>query len=399
MKQRAAGYELGERLDVSVERIVPGGEGLARGPKGVVLVEHAAPGDTLAIEIEALRGGAARGRIKQIVEPGPSRIEPPCPWYGRCGGCDFQHLSYRAQLDAKETIVRDALHRIGRIDWDGRIEQFSAPHPFGSRSRVEFHTDPQSGAVGFFARRSNEIVPIDHCLVCHPEIDAALQTIRASSDRLPPAIHLLAGDGRTAVSPALPLLADGPLWLTIGEIDYLVDPAGFFQSSFDLLPALIDYVLDSSGAERRLVWDLFSGAGLFSLPLARLFDDVVGVEVDADATEHAAHSARRNGIGNARFDTGDVARWIAARPQRSVDPDLIVVDPPRAGLGVELSTRLAAKRPRRITYVSCDPTTLARDLRLLTEGNLGIRQIAIFDLFPQTHHVETVVQLVDGSRS
>jgi 23S rRNA (uracil1939-C5)-methyltransferase len=399
MKHRAAGYEHGEQLAVSIERIVPGGEGLARGAKGVVLVEHTAPGDVLEIEIESLRGGAARGRIRTVIESGPDRVEPPCPWYGRCGGCDFQHLSYDAQLEAKESIVRDALRRIGHIDWQGPIERFPAPRPFGSRSRVELHTDPETGAVGFFARRSNEVVPIDRCLVSRPEIDQALQTIRASTTQRPNAIHLLAGDAGVSASPGVPPLNDGPFWLGLGDIDYLVDPAGFFQSSFDLLPNLIDCVLASAGTERRLAWDLFSGAGLFSLPLARRFDEIIGVESNALATRHASRSAHRNGLSNAHFIAADAGRWIADRSQQAADPDLVVVDPPRSGLGGDLSRSLMAKRVRRLTYVSCDPTTLARDLKILTAGDLAIHRIVLFDLFPQTHHVETVVELVDESRS
>jgi 23S rRNA (uracil1939-C5)-methyltransferase len=397
MKQRREGYLPGERLDVTIERIVPGGEGLARGPKGIILVEQSAPGDQLEIEIVSRRGGAARGRILSIRQAGVGRIDPPCQWYGRCGGCDFQHLRYDSQLEAKEALLRDALRRIGGIDWDGPIERFAAPHPFGSRARVELHSDPISGTVGFYARRSNEVVPIDRCLVSRPEIDDALQTIRNSGMKIPPALHLIAGNGTVHCSPEIPGLPSGPFWMTIDPFDYLVDPAGFFQSSFDLLPLLIERVVGSAGDERRCAWDLYCGGGLFSFPLARLFDEVVGVEFDPTAVEHSTLGAARNGIGNARFVAEDVERWVASRHKRSVQPDLVVVDPPRTGLGQVLSTRLAELRPPRLTYVACDPAALARDLALLTANGLRIRDIALFDLFPQTHHVETVVRLAAES--
>jgi 23S rRNA (uracil1939-C5)-methyltransferase len=198
-------------------------------------------------------------------------------------------------------------------------------------------------------------------------------------------------------SPVVPPLNGGPFWIKMSGFDYLVDPAGFFQSTYDLLPPLIGHVLGLVGTERGLAWDLFSGAGLFSLPLARQFREVVGVEVDPKATGNAVRSAVRNGIENARFVTSDVNRWVSARRQRSIRPDVVVVDPPRSGLGKDLSATLVEKHLPRLIYVSCDPTTLARDLKTLISSDLRIQQIAMFDLFPQTHHVETVVQLVSGS--
>lgn len=398
MKQQREGYLPGERLDVTIERIVPGGLGLARGPKGIVLVEQSAAGDLLEIEIESRRGGVALGRIRAVRQAGAGRAEPPCPWYSRCGGCDFQHLAYDAQLDAKESMLRDALRRIGGIDWTGPIERFPAPHPFGSRARIELHTDRQSGEVGFYARRSNEVVAIDQCIVSRPEINEALHTLREVETSSVSSIHLVAGRQTVHTSPAIPGLPTGQFWLKVGAMDYLVDPAGFFQSSYDLLPALIEHVLASGEAPRGTVWDLFSGVGLFSLPLARHFDEVVGVELDGRSVANAAQGAERLGIEHARFVADDVERWVADRRQRSARPDLVVVDPPRSGLGPALSGRLARRRLRALTYVACDPSALARDLKLLTAGDLEIRDIAIFDLFPQTHHVETVVRLVASSR-
>lgn len=393
MKLRKEGYLPGERLEVTIERIVPGGSGLARGPKGVILVEQSAPGDILEIEIESRRAGAARGRIRAIRQASESRVEPPCVYYGRCGGCDFQHLRYDAQLDAKEAMLRDALRRIGGIDWTGPIERFAAPEPFGSRARMELHTDSEMGALGFFSRHSHHVVAVDHCLVCRPELDAALQTMRASDSERPAAVHLIAADGLAYSSPAVSPLPTGKFWLEVDGFEYFVDPAAFFQSSYDLLPALIERVLSSGEDPRRQAWDLFSGVGLFSLPLARQFDEVAGVEVDRHAVDNAARGAVRNGIHNARFFADDVEHWASARRRRSEFPDLVVVDPPRSGLGPKLSARLAEIRPRYLTYVACDPSALARDLEVLTADSLRLRDIAIFDLFPQTHHVETVARL------
>lgn len=395
MKLSADGYAVGDRLQVTIEQIVPGGSGLARGPHGVVLVELCAPGDLLEIEIESLRRGTARGRIVEVIEPGAGRVDPPCRWYGTCGGCDFQHLAYDAQLDAKEAILSDALERIGGIGVYPPIQRFAAPEPFGSRSRVELHSDPATGAVGFFARRSTQVIDIDRCMVCRPELQEAMTAVRASRRPRPESIHLLGAAGVVHSSPVIPPIEGGPFWISIGGLDYLVHPAGFFQSSLDLLPAMIERVVASSGPERGTAWDLFSGVGLFSLPLARRYREVTGVELHERATANAVKGAERNGIDNTHFVAADVEQWLGNRRQRNVHPDLVVVDPPRTGLGAALATRLRDRRLPRLTYVSCDPTTLARDLKILLAGNLGIDDIAIFDLFPQTHHVETIVRLVD----
>jgi 23S rRNA (uracil1939-C5)-methyltransferase len=393
MKHQRARYIAGDRFEAEIERLVPGGAGLARGPHGVVLVERAAPGDRAEIEIDSLRGGAARGRIVTVIHPGPGRAEPPCPYYGLCDGCDLQHMNYETQFEAKVQIVADAFERIGGMALPEQVELYPAPRPLGARARIELHTDRATGAIGFFERRSHNVVDIGHCIVSREEIDSAIQTIRRSRQPLPAAIHLLGGHGPVRSDPALSPIEGGSFWLRIGELEYLVDPRSFFQSSLDLLPQLIDNVVESAGEKTNLVWDLFAGSGLFSLPLARLFGRVQGVDSDPRAITNAVRSAQRNRIENVGFATDDVMRWLSGQTRGRGRPGLIVVDPPRSGLGRELAADLAARRPDRFVYVACDPTTLARDLRTLVSGSLGLAGVAIFDLFPQTHHVETVVRL------
>lgn len=393
MKAERARYVIGNHFEATVERIVPGGLGLVRGPLGIVLVEGAAPGDRAEIEVDAIRGGAPRGRIVALLQSGPGRTDPPCPFVGSCGGCDFQHLTYDAQFEAKQQIVADSLARIGGMAMPDSIELYPAPNVFGARTRVELHVDRVSGAIGFFGRHSQDIVDVDRCLVSRAEINLGIDTIRRSRQPLPASIQMLAAPGVVRSVPPLPPIEGGSFWLRIGEFEYQVDPASFFQSSLDLLPRLIATVTGSARERRRLAWDLYAGAGLFSLPLARTFDQVIGIDSDTRAINYAAESAKKNGIENAGFVASDVTRWIIGRSRGNARPDLVVVDPPRSGLGTELSKVLAGRNPAQLTYVSCDPTTLARDLRILTAGSLQIAGLAIFDLFPQTHHVETVVRL------
>ena len=311
----------------------------------------------------------------------------------------MQHISYEAQVEVKEGIVRDALERIGGIELVDPIDRFVAPAPFGSRSRIELHTDAESGAVGFFARRSKQIVDVEQCMVCRPALQAAITTIRKSKPPRPEAIHLLDVSGVVHSAPRVPPMEGGSSWLTIGSLDYFVHPAGFFQASLDLVPAMIERVVKSSTRERGLAWDLFSSIGLFALPLAQDYRQVVGVEFDGRSASNAVRGAERNEIANVRFASADVNAWLGHKRHRHVVPDLVVVDPPRVGLGTELATRLRDRQLTSLTYVSCDPTTLARDLKILLAGNLRIQDVAIFDLFPQTHHVETVVRLVDPAAS
>ncbi len=393
MKQQRPTYAPGEQFEGTIESIVPGGSGLMRGPHGVVLIEHTAPGDRLVVEIESVRSGAPRGTIVSIVEPGPDRVEAPCPWYARCGGCDFQHLTYGAQIEAKRQIVVDAFSRIGGIELAEEIMVHPAPRPFGSRARVELHGDRETREIGFYERRSRRIVPIDHCMVSREEIDTALGAIRRSRQPLPAAIQLLAGNGEVRSEPAFPPVAGGSFWLKTGEFEYLVDPGSFFQSSLDLVPELIETVIGSVPEGGELAWDLFCGPGLFSIPLAKTWSKVAGVDFDRRTIANANKSAGRNGIRNVSFAASDVYQWMSGRKRATVRPDLIVVDPPRAGLDRRLAESLVERDVKRLTYVSCDPTTLARDLRILTSGNLRLIDVSIFDLFPQTHHVETVVRL------
>lgn len=384
---------MGEQFEGRVERIVPGGLGLVRGPRGAVLVESAAPGDRGFVEIVATLGGAPRGRLLQVLEPGPGRVAPPCPHVGVCGGCDFQHLAYEAQMSAKVDMVRDAFARIGKLDLPQEIDVHHAPHPFGSRTRVEIHVDRDAGTLGFFQRHSTEVVDVETCLVARPEINRALGFLRGAKQPLPRSIHLLAAPGTVHSAPALPPIAGGSFWVQIDGNEFLIDPGSFFQSNLDLLPELIATVIDSAGHDRHLAWDLFAGGGLFSIPLASRFERVHGVDSDRRAITCAMLSAQRNQVANARFTVADVRDWVSGRKRADVRPGLIVADPPRSGLGTALATMLAHREPERFTYVSCDPATLARDLKVLTALSLRIHRVAIFDLFPQTHHVETVVQL------
>lgn len=386
-------YALGQRVVGTIERIVPGGFGLLRGDHGIVLVESAASGDRLEVSIDSFRGGVARGTITRVLESGAGRTIPVCPLVPACGGCDFQHLTYDAQVAAKVEMLRDALRRVGRIDLPADIEIVPADAPFGQRDRVEFHYDDRTKAFGFFGRRSNDVVDVDHCPVVSPEIGTALGHIRQSADPKPGSIRVVSAHGTVRAEPATFGLSAEPMVWSAAGIDYLIDPATFTQGSLGLVPNMIETVVGHQDSSNGVAWDLFCGSGLFTLPLARHWDDVIGVEIDRQAIRNAKMSAHRNAISNARFFRSRVDDWLRQHRQRRPKPSLVVVDPPRSGLGADVSRMLTRLEPKRLTYVSCDPVSLARDLRVLVQSGYAIEHVSLFDMFPQTHHLETIVRL------
>jgi len=383
-------------LEVEIERILPGGMGLAHANGKTVFVSLAAPGDRVRVRVEREQGNVLFASIEEIVAPSSLRIEPPCPYFGRCGGCDFQQLSYEAQLAAKAEIIRDCLHRIARLENVPEIVVTPSPDQWRYRMRATWQIDQEEGAIGYYERGSRRVCDVVDCAVLRPELQGQLEAVRASpADQFPPGLkHLdvVAGEVGVSFAPAFAEFETHELSLTVrGEV-YRYNAEAFFQINPSLLGPLIDFAL--AGAVGKSALDLYSGVGLFTLPLARHFESVLAVE----ATPMAARFARRNlqdaGLSNARVITATVTDWFRSGPVSSTD--FILLDPPRAGAESAVIKGIIDLRPSAISYVSCDPATLARDLKKLLAGGYVIEGVLGFDLFPQTHHVETVVRFGRG---
>ncbi|MCA8977247.1 MAG: class I SAM-dependent RNA methyltransferase [Planctomycetes bacterium] len=420
----------GQTLEVTAERLAFGGNAIARHQGIVIFVPFAAPGDRLRIEITEAKDSFVRGRIVELLSPGATRVEPRCRHFGDCGGCQFQHVEYAEQVRQKAAFVRDALVRIGGFDWPEPIAVHSA-EPWGYRSRTQLKLKATSGlrtdgkhgrlrrrerkhmtetpveerngrpVLGFHRAFSHSVLDIEQCPVLAPELERGIADVRAALaelDRkdLPYQIEGAVGRDGASWAPDLPGIRKELVEHVVGRFRYLIEPESFFQGNRHLVQALVDAAIGDERGE--LAYDLYAGVGLFSLPLSDRFARVVAVEDERRAATLGRVNVKINGcdkVSYLRATTEQFLRQELRRKQRGQDrerPDLVVLDPPRTGArpAVPALLELAA---RRMVYVSCDPQTMARDLRDLVAGGYELQAVEAFDMFPQTWHVESVARL------
>lgn len=366
---------------VTVERILPGGVGLGRVEGRSVLLGGTAPGDVVEVQVAGNRASVLR-----VLEASPDRVRPVCQDLGPCGGCDLMHLAYPAQLAAKRGMLEDCLRRIGKLATWPEIQVVGSPAELAYRWRASFHV-AGDGSLGYKSRRSNAVVPIRRCHILHP----ALEAWRASFDagRLPMGTRVSAmTDGDRVSSSARPPAE--ALTVRIGEERYLASADGFFQANGALVDRLVSEVVRLAAVEAmNSVLDLYAGAGLFSIPLARLAASVVAVESDRGAAKLLRRQVIETRIDNVEVRQLRVEQALARRGGR-MRPDVVVLDPPRAGAGAEVVGRIATLRPSRVVMVSCDPATFARDVKTFADKGYALRELMVLDMFPQTHHLEVV---------
>ena len=382
-----------ELLEVEVERILPGGMGLAHAGGKTVFVSLAAPGDRVRVQVDREQGNVLFASIEEIVTPSPVRVEPPCPYFGRCGGCDFQQLTYEAQLAAKAEMIRDCLHRIARMPDVHEVVVTASPNNWRYRMRATWQIDLEQRTIGYYERGSRRVCDVADCAVLRPELQAKLEQVRATEwSEFPPELkHLdvVVGEDGVSLSPAFAEFDKSEVSLKVKGDVYQYNAAAFFQVNPSLLEMLIDTALGDAFGET--VVDLYCGVGLFTLPLSRQFKNVIGVEANGAAARFARRNLQHAGLTNARVIAATVTDWF--RSARPGPVDLVLLDPPRAGAESAVIKGILDLQPNTISYVSCDPATLARDLKKLIAGGYVVHSVDGFDLFPQTHHVETVVRL------
>ena len=380
-------------LEVEIERILPGGMGLAHAGGKTVFVSLAAPGDRVRVRVEREQGNVLFASIAEIITPSQVRIEPPCPYFGRCGGCDFQQLTYEAQLAAKSEMIRDCLHRIARLENVPDIVVTPSRNEWRYRMRAMWQIDQDEHTIGYYERGSRRVCDVVDCAVLRPELQARLEEVRATEWRQIPAdlkhLDVVAGEDGVSFAPPFAGFETRELSLTVRGEAYRYNAESFFQINPSLLGPLIEFALGDASAASAL--DLYSGVGLFTLPLSRQFKQVVAVESNPVAVRFARRNLQDAGLTNARVISAGVTEWFKNAPVRDID--FILLDPPRAGAESAVIKGILDVQPKQISYVSCDPATLARDLKKLVAGGYRVESILAFDLFPQTHHVETVVRL------
>jgi 23S rRNA (uracil1939-C5)-methyltransferase len=380
---------------VTIEKWVYGGDTLARVDGRVVLVHFVLPGETARVNV----GEDIHADLIEVTAPAPERVEPPCPLFTRCGGCQYQHAPYHFQLARKVDILREQLRRVGKIDYTGEIETLSGP-PLNYRNRAQFRI--ADGRIGFLAARSHTLVPVTgECPISSPRMNQALAEMRARlpDPRFPHFVHSLEIFTNEVDLQVNVLEADRPVARSFYDwcgskvaIDYAtsfgtfrVSPRSFFQVNRFLVEPLVDAALQNATGETAL--DLYAGVGLFALPMARRFTNVTAVEAGSDAARDLEVNATRAGLSLV-IERARVEDFL---PRLNARPDFVLADPPRAGLGKQVVAQLVRLAPPRLTIVSCDPATLARDIASLT--GYKIEHLILADLFPQTYHLETIAHL------
>jgi 23S rRNA (uracil1939-C5)-methyltransferase len=428
-------------LLLNIEKPIYGGDGLARLPADnhgrgkAVFVPFVLAGEKIEAVITEEKPGFARAQASKIIEASPHRVEPPCPYFTRCGGCHYQHATYEHQLEIKKEILRENLRRIAKLELSCEIQVHpSPPWNYRNRSRLQVRTRPEF-AVGYFKFASHEIIAVENCPISSPLInrgiaalwksgregkavegareveffsnaddtkllldflcapEARRAAVRAWAEELCAAMPEIVGvaafrEPQKGVQE--PLVAVGAHELTYQTrmSSYRVSAGAFFQTNRFLVDELVKIVTDGHSGELAL--DLYAGVGLFSTALACNFRHIVSVESSQTAASDLQYNLPVN--GKAVRETAEQYLTKARNPDLTV-PDLIVVDPPRAGLGDPVTRALASVGASRLTYVSCDPATLGRDLVPLQAAGYRVEEVHLVDLFPQTYHLESVLQL------
>jgi len=432
-------------LHLTIEKLIYGGDGLARlpadqsGRRRAAFVPFVLPDEQIEAALVEQKPGFVRARLEKIVQYSPRRVAPRCPYFQRCGGCHYQHTEYEHQLEIKVAILKENLRRIAKVDLESEPQTHpSPPWHYRNRASLKVRTTPEF-ALGYHKFGSHELLPVEDCPISSPainraiaavwglgrggKIDGAIREIEFFTDAADSQMLVEIDCGPEAKSGSAEKLAadfqkslpgvagvvvfraaSGPyagaaepvrlaaagnteLHYATQRASYRVSAGAFFQVNRHMVDALVDIVTENRSGELAL--DLFAGGGLFSVILARSFAQVIAVE--ASQTAHA--DLLYNSPGNVRVVRAMADQYLKNAGSR-LRPELVVVDPPRSGLGQDMVRALAASAAPRISYVSCDPATLARDLGGLLGGGYRIEQTHLVDLFPQTFHLESVVQLV-----
>ena len=387
---------VGTEIEVTIERIVPGGAGLARHGGLVVLVDRAAPGDVARVRIDRTKGRTAFASIASLVTPSPDRIAEVHPEIAGAGA-DLQHLSYEAELTAKRGIVEDSLRRIAGVEEMPAIETVPSPEVWSYRTVVEWQVDLGRREIGQRRRGSHAVVDLERDPLVVPALNTVLTELRARlrrNDTVAPAgvVRAIAGDDEVDFIPPPPGQERTELTNTVLGTPFRLDARCFHQVNRSAVPNLVHRALTGWPAEEGPIFDLYGGIGLFATLSGREARDIVVVESHEPSAEYARVNLDAAGLTRARVRPVPVETFLHGWDKRR-RPAVVLLDPPRAGVGTEVVGHLLRLRPRRIVYVSCDPATLARDVRPLLAAGFQIDRCGVVDMFPRTHHVETVVHL------
>lgn len=383
---------------VTVEKLVYGGEGLSRLNGKVLLTPLVLPGETVTVE----QRDKLHSRLLRVDQPAPERVKAPCPYFGACGGCHYQHAPYEFQLEQKISILREVLQRVGKLEPPEEIDVVRGPE-WNYRNRVQLHVENEQ--VGFRQLGSHSLCAITHCPISSPKLNEAIDALSemVKERRFPTfveGIEFFTNETEIQVNilqSSRPVAKHFFEWcaeripgVVPGALQYgsfRVSGRSFFQVNRFLVEALIDAAIGE--AKGRTALDLYAGVGLFTLPLKDRFETVTAVESGAASLDDLRWNAQRAGA-DIEAVKSSVDEYLSTLESA---PDLVLADPPRDGLGKSAVRHLLRLRPARLHLVACDPATLARDLAHLVQGGYRIERMTMVDLFPQTYHLETLVHL------
>ena len=410
---------MAETFQVKMETMVYGGDCLGRLPDGrAVFVPFVLPGEVVEIEILEDKKRFARGWPLTLIDPSPDRITPRCLHFGECGGCQYQNLTYTKQLALKEAILKDQFHRIGKIENPPIKPIVASPSPWNYRNHIQFHLG-ENGELGFVHADREHLLPIQECHLPEAPINALWPQIDLGSesevyklgirlDTYDDLMLILQGDEPTApaFSVDIPVSAvytppnarltvlagDDHLTFTILERSFQVSARSFFQVNTPMAEKMVQFILDNlTLTDETRVVELYAGVGLFSSFIAPQVKSLIAIENSGSAChDFAANLDAFDNVVLYEANAEDVL------PTLGSDFDLLIADPPRSGLAPAVHDAIAIMKPRQIAYVSCDPATLARDIKKITSHGYSLVSATPFDLFPQTAHVETIVLLERG---
>ncbi|HXT42332.1 MAG TPA: class I SAM-dependent RNA methyltransferase [Candidatus Angelobacter sp.] len=376
--ERPRRLSVGAKLSVVIEDIAFGGEGVARADDFVIFVPFVLPGESVEVEIREVRKTFARAKLLGVLKPAPERVTAQCRYFGDCGGCQYQHIDYPAQLRLKHKQITDVFERIGGFSESTVEPVIPCPQPYGYRNRIMIRSQwdkvKQGLNIGFIRHDNRLVVDVEECLIAEPALNEQIGRVRAAP---PP---------KGGIKVVLRVAPDG----------WDVPRDSFFQNNLFLLPKLVETVRERirDGGARQLL-DAYCGVGFFCVEVADLVEAFVGVEIDPPAVQAARRNAANRNRRNGEFFAADFTEFLPAWSQRfSPETTAVIIDPPRVGCAAASLERLRQARPLQIIYVSCHPATLARDLNVLcADGVYELVRVVPLDMFPQTQHIECVADL------
>ncbi|MCG3147629.1 MAG: 23S rRNA (uracil(1939)-C(5))-methyltransferase RlmD [Verrucomicrobiae bacterium] len=378
----------GQRLEIEIADVAFGGDGLGRADGFVIFVPFVLTGERVEVEIVSVHKRFANADLVRVITPSPHRVEPRCRLYTQCAGCQYQHVTYRHQLELKQKQFRDIFQRIGKMPDPPIAPVVGSPREYNYRNKLVVHGP---GAPGFWTMRGKSIIPVNHCPIAREEVNAKLATI-TDADKHTTIRSNSAGEVWSFAEPPVDLMINEVI---LGKT--LRAPVGsFFQVNREVIELALQHtrqIFLDSGCKTLV--DAYCGIGLFALLLGDLADHIYGIEFDPNAIKAANENAARLGLQNYDFYPGKTERLLFYTLRMcQMDNTCLILDPPRSGCAAPVLKTLREYRPKKLIYISCAPPMLARDVKLLSNQGYRLERITPFDMFPQTAHCEAVAELV-----